>query len=184
MSLVLIGPASAGKSTLAKILAERLGKLNVSLDDLRWNYYREIGFDPDRANEIRQKGGFLSAVFYWKQFDTFAVKRILTDYPDAIIDFGAGHSVYENRLDLEHVEKLLVPHNVVLILPSPDPEESIRVLHERTSHLVGTFAQNFDWHDYFVHHPSNYRLAKLTIYTQGKTPDETVDEILRRVNEE
>ena len=178
LPLILIGPASAGKSTLGRLLAERLNLPGVSLDDARRNYYAEIGYDQQLADEIRQKGGFMALAFYWKLFEAHAVERIVADYPNAVIDFGAGSSVYENRVDFARVQKALSPHTVVLILPSPDPAESIRILHERTRHLVGTFAQGFDWHQYFVRHPSNYQLATHTVYTQGKTPEETVGEIL------
>ena len=37
--------------------------------------------------------------------------------------------------------------------------------------------------EYFVRHPSNYRLAKLTVYTEGRSPEETRDEILERVRD-
>lgn len=30
---------------------------------------------------------------------------------------------------------------------------------------------------HFVKHPSNYRLAKAVVYTEGKTPEQTADEI-------
>jgi len=44
---------------------------------------------------------------------------------------------------------------------------------------VGSYGQGFNWNEYFVKHPSNYELAKFTVYTKGKTPDETCDEIIR-----
>ena len=31
---------------------------------------------------------------------------------------------------------------------------------------------------HFVKHPSNYRLAKAIVYTEGKTPEQSADEIL------
>ncbi len=31
---------------------------------------------------------------------------------------------------------------------------------------------------HFVRHPSNYKLAKYVVYTEGKTPQETAEEIL------
>lgn len=60
--IVLIGPLFAGKSKLGKLLAEELGLPQVSLDTLRWEYYREIGFDEALAQELRQKGGFLAEI--------------------------------------------------------------------------------------------------------------------------
>ncbi len=62
--IVLIGPVRAGKTTLGKLLAERLGVPQVSFDDERWRYYKEIGYDVELAREIRQRGGFLALVLY------------------------------------------------------------------------------------------------------------------------
>jgi adenylate kinase family enzyme len=56
--IVLIGPVRSGKSTVGRLLAERLGLPQVSLDSQRWQYYKEIGYDEDLAREIRARGGF------------------------------------------------------------------------------------------------------------------------------
>lgn len=69
--------------------------------------------------------------------------------------------------------------NVVLILPSPDPDESVRLLRERGEGMAG----DFDFHAHFVKHHSNADLAKFTVYTKGKTPEETRDDILALVKD-
>jgi adenylate kinase family enzyme len=177
--IILIGPARTGKSTLAQLLADKLNQPRVELDEVRWTYYREIGYDDALAREIRQKGGFVALVFYWKQFDAYAVERVLSEHHRCVMDFGAGHSVYESTELFRRVRTALAPYNnVVLILPSPDVEESIRILNERTKDLVGAFGQGFNWNEYFVRDHSNYDLAKFIVYTQGKTAEETRDEIL------
>jgi len=177
--IILIGPVRTGKSTLSQLLAEKLGLPHVALDDLRWSYYKEIGYDEDIAQHIRQTGGFVALVFYWKLFDAYAVERVLADHRECVIDFGAGHSVYESQELFARVQQALAPYpNVVLVLPSPDAGESIRILNERTKDLVGSFGQGFNWNEYFVRHRSNDDLAKFVVYTKGKTPEETRDEIL------
>lgn len=47
--IILIGPISTGKSTAGTLLAQRLGLPQRSMDDLRWDYYREIGYDEELA---------------------------------------------------------------------------------------------------------------------------------------
>ena len=181
--IILIGPVRTGKSTLGRLLAEKLGLPCVSLDDLRWTYYKEIGYDEALAEHLRQTGGFVALVFYWKLFDTYAVERVLADHRDCVIDFGAGHSVYESKELFARIQTALTPYrNVILILPSPNVEESIQILNERTKDLVGAFGQGFNWNEYFVRHHSNYDLARFIVYTHGKTPEETRDEILTRVD--
>ncbi len=182
--IILIGPARTGKTTVARLLAAELGQPQVSLDELRWGYYAEIGYDPELARRIRQTGGFVALVFYWKLFDAHAVERVLADHRDCIFDFGGGHSIYENRHLLARVQQALAPfRHVILILPSPDAGESIRVLDERTADLTGAFGQGFNWNDYFVRHPTKQLLATHTVYTWGKTAEETRDEILALIGQ-
>ncbi len=57
-NIILIGPSGAGKTTQAKLLSQRLDLLMLDLDDIRWDYYAEIGYDHDAAERIREEQGF------------------------------------------------------------------------------------------------------------------------------
>ena len=176
--IVLIGPVRTGKSTLGKLLAQRLDVPQVSLDKRRWHYYKEIGYDEGLATEIRSRGGFLALALYWNLFDAYAAERLLAEHQNCVFDFGAA--IYWNDEILGRVQRALRPYrNVVLVLPSPDIEESLRILRERDPNPPADL--NFDFNAYFVRHGSYYVLAKLIVYTKGKTPEETRDEILARV---
>jgi shikimate kinase len=180
--VILIGPMGAGKSTQGKLLATALGLPQCSMDEVRWDYYREIGFDDEKQREIVRKQGFGGIYRYWKPFEAHAVERLLADHHDCVIDFGAGHSVFEDGELFERVRKALARHpNVVLLLPSPDLEESIRVLHNRNG--GGPPPREFDLNSHFVRHSSNYDLAKIVVYTEGATPEETRDSILAAIAE-
>jgi adenylate kinase family enzyme len=173
--IVLIGPVRAGKSTLGSLLAERLVVPQVSLDDARWRYYKEIGYDEALAQEIRSRGGFLALVLYWNLFDANAAERLLAEHRDCVFDFGAA--IYWNDEVLGRVQRALAPfRNVVLLLPSPDPDESLRLLRERDPDPPADL--NFDFNAFFIRHRSYYALARHIVYTAGKTPEETRDEIL------
>jgi hypothetical protein len=39
----------------------------------------------------------------------------------------------------------------------------------------------FELNEYFVKHPSNYQLAKLTIYTKDKSPEKICDELMPKL---
>lgn len=180
-TVILIGPIGAGKSTMGQLLAEKLELTQVSLDDLRFDYYREIGYDEAYAEELRAREGFLPLYRYWKRFEAHAVGRVLEDYSNCVFDFGAGHSVYEDDALFQRVTAILQPYpHVVLILPSPDLDESVAVLREREGEIVDG---GVDFHEHFVKHHSNHDLAKIVVYTQGKTPEETCEEILVSINE-
>lgn len=173
--IVLIGPIRAGKSTVGKLLADRLARPQVSLDNLRWKYYAEIGYNRQLAQEYRQRGGFLALVLYWNLFAAYGVERILADHHDCVFDFGAG--VYDSRESFARVQQALTSYqNVVLLLPSPDIEESLQILAARDAHPPADL--NFDFQRYFLNHHTYNDLAKFTIYTMGRTPDETCLEIL------
>lgn len=89
--------------------------------------------------------------------------------------WAGGHSIYEDNALFARVEKALAPFpNVILIIPSPDSEESIAILNERTGGFV---SNGFDFHENFVNSPCNCKLAKRTVYTKGKMPEETCAEV-------
>ncbi|MDZ7962806.1 MAG: shikimate kinase [Aulosira sp. DedQUE10] len=177
--IVLIGPIHTGKSTLGQLLAHKLGIPQCSMDDLRWDYYQEINYDEGLATHIREKEGFLGIYKYWKPFEAYAVERLLSEHSNCVFDFGGGHSVYEDDELFQRVQRVLNPYiNVVLIFPSPDLEESIQILNERNGGIV---SHGLDFNEHFIKHHSNHDLAKSVIYTKDKSPEETRDEILKRV---
>ncbi len=109
-TVILIGPMNTGKSTQGKLLAERLERPQAPLDRLRWDYYKEIGWNQEEQNRISQAEGFAGVYRYWKRFELHAVERVLQEHPGSVIDFGAGHSVYENPADLARAQELLRPY--------------------------------------------------------------------------
>ncbi len=176
--IVLIGPVRTGKSTLGRLLAETLRLPQVSLDSLRVKYYKEIGFDEMLASEIRQKGGFLAFMFYRELFTAYAVERMLAEHTGCVFDFGAG--IFESDEMFRRVKQALADYpNVVLLLPSQDLETSLNILAERDPNPPRDL--NFDLLRHFLTHHTYYDLAKITVFTAGKTPQQTCQEILERV---
>ncbi len=179
LDVILIGPIGAGKSTIGALLASRLGLFQHSMDDRRWDYYKEIGYDEEVAKHKRETEGFWGIYQYWKPFEAYAVERLLSEYQQCVIDFGAGHSVYEDAVLFQRVEQALSPYpNVVLLIPSPDLDESVKILNERNKYVL---ADKPNINEHFVRHNSNYQLAKFTAYTKDKTPQETCDDILKLI---
>ncbi len=177
--IILIGPIGTGKSTQGKLLSKALKLPQCPMDEFRWDYYAEIGYDKEFADKLANKVGFWAMYMYWKEFECYAVQRLLAEHSGCVIDFGAGHSVYEIDSHFARVEKALKPYrNIVLLLPSPDPDESLRILNKQQGK---TQADEMDINEHFIRHHSNYDLANFTVYRQDKTPEETRDEILNLV---
>jgi shikimate kinase len=177
--IILIGPIGTGKTTVGALLAERLNLPQRSMDELRWDYYQEIGYDKEIAQQKRETEGIWSLTQYWKPFEAYAVTRLLAEHSECVIDFGAGHSVYEDYELFAKVKAALATYsNVVLLLPSPNLDESLEILSQRER---GLSDEEIRLNEHFLRHPSNYELAKLTIYTRDKTPEETCSEILAAI---
>lgn len=183
-NIVLIGPSKAGKTTVSQLLGQRLNMPVVQLDDLRWDYYAEVGYDAQKAAEIRAEKGLHGVAAYWKLFDLHAVQRVLADYPqNTVIAFGAGHSYYEDPTALAQAKAALSGHHVILLLPAPDNNEALRILEARLAEedpaLVGGSIRSFN--RIFLEHSSNTRLATLTVYTQDQTPEQTCTAIIEQL---
>ncbi|MEO1375623.1 MAG: shikimate kinase [Cyanobacteria bacterium J06635_10] len=174
--IILIGPEGTGKSTIGKLLSKKLNLPQVSMDEIRWEYYKEIGWDADTQKQIRDRLGFAGVYRYWKRFELYGIERLLSEHSNCVIDFGAGHSVYENDADFVRASELLSTYkNIVLLLPSPDLDESVEILKQRNRVTINGMEIN----RFFMTHPSNQLLAKQVFYTKGKTAEEVKEEIFK-----
>jgi shikimate kinase len=179
MDVILIGPIGVGKSTLGKLVAASLGLPRISQDDIRFRYYQEIGYDEAVARQRYATDGFWGLYRYWKPFEAHAVERVLAEHANCVVDFGAGHSVYEDETLLARVKHVLAPYpNVILVLPSADLATSLDVLRDRQPSLREIAP---DINEHFLTHRSNFELATFVVYTADRTPEDTCAEILQRI---
>lgn len=174
--VVLIGPVCVGKTTLLPLLASRLDRPSVDLDDVAEPYYEEVGRSREKLNVIGAQRGDLGAYLWWQEAHPHAVRRVVEDHPDAVIALGAGHTTYTDAGLFEEVRSLLQPCATVLLLPSRDNEESLRLLRQRAIALNGMdwVMDGVDVLEQWVAGEQNRLLASVTIYTDGLTPDDLV----------
>lgn len=186
-TIIFIGPLAAGKTTVGHLLAEKLDLPFCSVDHVRWAYYEEVGYGKSLASKIAASDqGIRGVLRYSKPFEAQMVEMVLADY-HGIIDFGASNSVYDDKDLLTRVENALAPYpNVILLLPSPDLDESAAILKNRLIRMLTEAGKAFtdelfELNKYFIQHPSNHQLAKQVIYTKDKTPENICDEIMRKL---
>ena len=179
--IILLGPIRAGKSTIGRLLAEALNVPQASMDEFCWDYYNEIGFDRPGEN-VHGPDGMIA-----DRFTVHALERLLADHRECGLDLGGGHAAISEEALLHRAQQLLENYpNVFLLLPSPDMARSDAILAERNieNDWLQGFIQKNGWNpnEIFLRHPANVALAKHIVYTDGKTPEETRDEILALVN--
>jgi shikimate kinase len=176
--LFLLGPVGAGKTTIGRLLAQQLQRPQASLDGLRWRYYQEIGYDEAEQKRIMAAEGLAGVLDYWKRFDLHAIERLLAEHRDCIVDFGAGQTVFEGEAELARLQELFAPYpNVFLLLPAPDPDESVVILRQRMRQR--TAVQGIELNRFLINTYLAQGLASLVVYTEQKTVAETRDEIIR-----
>ena len=102
-----------------------------------------------------------------------------------MIDFGAGHSIYENPIMFFEMKKLIRKFlNVVFLIPSEDKEKAMELLNKRINKRDGTTTEVTADNKRFIERSNlNSQLASITMYTQGKTPSEIAEELIVRTNQ-
>jgi shikimate kinase len=180
-TIILIGPLGAGKTTVGQLLAKQLGVPFCSVDTVRPAYYQRVGYDQTAAASGE---GVRDVMRSSKPFEARMVEMVLAEHR-GVIDFGASNSVYDESDLLARVEKALAPYPyVILLLPSPDADESAEILKTRLIRMLTEAGKEFsdelfELNGYFIRHPSNRQLAKQVIYTKDKTPEKICSEILK-----
>ena len=176
--IILIGPVKAGKTTIGKLLAERLGRPFMSLDRLERTYTETLGFDPELAALIQTQHGDWARYTYRRQYFAEALMQFLVEYTRGVLELGGGHPILPDPEEQQKVERTLQPfRHVVLLLPSPDLRESLTILkgRQKPEHLNPDLNEELLADDRFL------RLAKHVLYTQGKSPNESCEELLAKL---
>lgn len=163
-SILLIGASGAGKSTVAEELHNITGMPRVSLDRV--------------ANQDR-RSGFIRNFKNVENYNIYMIKAVIQKAKEQsmpeIVDFGAGHSVYDDQNVFSEVKRELHSFkNIVLLIPSVDIEESIRIMEDRST---GDTRDNRK----FLTSQCNRELTTITIYANNRTPNEIANEIIERI---
>lgn len=169
-SIILIGPMGVGKSTIAEELYEKTKLPKISLDDR--NFLSSIYSQREKFDNF-------------KDFEFYLTTRVLSGINQpTVIDFGAGHSIYENPLMFIEMKKFLSKFkNVVFLIPSQDKEISLNIVNQRLTKKRNVNKQQLNDNRHFVYSSCNESLATITEYTFNKSPEEIANDIIEQIHE-
>ncbi|MEV0307005.1 shikimate kinase [Nonomuraea fuscirosea] len=159
--VVLIGPPGSGKTTLGRLLAERLG----------------VGFRDTDADIEAVAGKPVSDIFVedgeerFRELEHEAVRRALAEH-DGVLSLGGGavlHAETQTLLKGQHVVYLQVGLSDAIQRVGLGSARPLLVLNPR-SQLKKLMEER---------RPVYERLAVMTVVTDKREPDELADEIVK-----
>lgn len=173
--IILIGPLKSGKSTVGKLLAERLGCTFTSLDRQEKKYTIPAGFDETKAEALRKSSGDWVWYTYRRSFFAVAVEQFLTEHPEGVLELGGGHPLVPDMRMQQQIAQALAPfRNVFLLMPTNDIEKSLAIMNLR----LRPEWRSDDWNRNFLADDRFWQLAKHVVYTEDQSPDDTVTQIV------
>jgi len=188
LDIILMGPYGVGKSTLSRLVAQRVGWARYSLDDECYGYLEQMeGFNWSLKKEMVT---WEWTSRKWQPYRIYVIDRFLDEHSEAnepcVFDLRAVSLLYEDRQFINRAQDILAPYsNTVLILPSPDREECLQILLDRVrKHGRGSRCSDEEINKInrdVIKCISNHDLAKIVVYTKGKSPEETREEICQLV---
>ena len=109
------------------------------------------------------------------------MERVIEEFPDAIIDTGAGHAHYEDADRLARLEAAMAKAgHVVLVLPDADPERCTEICDARDRERLGSHydESRLEVNGRFVRSEGFQRVATHTLIAGQRTADELVDALM------
>ena len=165
MNIALIGMMGSGKSTIAKLLANRLKDFSFVDTDEEIIKSQKISI-----NEIFEKYGEKT----FRTIETEQLKEILKK-DNQVIATGGGIVISEDNLNL-------LLNNSVLIYLKAEPEELYkRVKNNKERPLLNDCNIKEKIINLLGQREEKYKKAHFTIDTTNKTPDIIVKEILEKI---
>ena len=176
--IILIGPIGAGKTTIGKLLAEKLSIPFYSLDEEGKQYTASLGYSDEQYDHTKEQEGPFPAYEYARGFFDEALVRFLDAHDDGVFDLGGGHPVVPDEQKQQRINALLKPYsNIILLMPMENLDESLTILRKRNE-ITDEIP---DFNALYFKDRTFWDLAKFVVYTEGKTPEETCGEVLEKL---
>ncbi len=171
MRIVLLGYMASGKSTIGKVLAEKLNLPFIDLDN-----YIEAKFEKSINDIFKDEG----EIFFRLQ-EHEAIKDIFENEKQFVLSLGGGAPCYAGNMDLinnyEDVFSIYIKVSINTLYNRLLSEKENRPLVTRIAEdeLQEFIAKHLFERSYF------YEMAKYKIKTDDKNLEETINEISKRL---
>ncbi len=180
MKITITGPRSVGKSTISKIVANRLGLRYISSDEIGDEAFKEHGgldkaIKSGKVEELIKNGGYIIITEIYKNKDNF------------VFDLSGGSFSSNTLAEASEKVRLCAQKNSIIIglLPSKESEESIRLLFEREKErphfkemnknlLMEKTIRSFNGFP-----PLFEKFCNLIVYTKCKSLEQITNEIVK-----
>lgn len=160
-TIVLIGMMGSGKTTIGKLLGEKLTLRSIDIDVvIEQNEKRTV-------SEIFQNEGEK----YFRNIERETIKKNFTN-KDLIISLGGG--AFEDQL----TQELLLKNSTVIYLKTSPNVILERIKNNTNRPLLKNQMTVEKIQSIILQRQKNYELANITILTDNKNTDKIVEEIL------
>jgi len=172
MIVVITGKPGSGKSTIAKVLAKKLGYKHISTGDLRGELATEKGMTIDELNEIGKNEDWTD-----KEIDN-KTKEIGKTQNNLVFDSWLAWNFIPNSIkifldvDLEEAAKRIFANQ----RPDEEHKDSVKkVLEMITNRMHNTVARYKKWYNVDFLDMNNYDLV---LDTTQLTPEQIISKLL------
>ena len=169
MIVVLIGYMASGKSTLGRILANKLNYDFIDLDD-----YIEEKEQLLISDIFKSKGEI-----YFRKIETLYLKELLDNNTKLVLSLGGGTPCYSNNMDFirnaTHVKSIYLKALIPTLVARLKKEKSKRPLiaHIKTDELLTEFIGK-----HLFERVQFYSLSEVTITTDNKKEEDIIEELV------
>ena len=171
-SILIIGGMGVGKSTISKLIADKLNIPYKSMDAYRCDYVKDFReYDFETQLELRKKYGFKREKDYLKPWIDKAFNDFLEKLDEPCVIDAGGLNTYE--ISDELLEKIKNIKNIVLLKNDNIDEILARRDVDKNSDLGEIYINTNN-------NPVNYELAKIVMDVHGDK-EEIADEIISKL---
>ncbi|WP_242205521.1 shikimate kinase [Aestuariivivens insulae] len=169
MIIVLIGYMASGKSTLGKMLAEKLNYNFIDLDD-----YIEASENKTVSDIFKTKGEI-----YFRKQETHYLKALLESKNNIVLSLGGGTPCFGNNMDMildaEDVKSIYLKASIKALAKRLKTEKSKRPLiaHIETDDLLMEFIGK-----HLFERSPFYAKAHTVLTTDNKKETDIVEELI------